>query len=68
MGRPPAERKAIARCFVAKAFLRYPHTRSLIHELKARTTFLKNRSRIAKEWHRNIHKPKALRNLCLLSY
>lgn len=38
MGRPPAERKAIARCFVAKAFLRYPHTRSLINELKARPT------------------------------
>jgi hypothetical protein len=36
MGRPPAERKAIARCFVAKAVLRYQHTRSLIHELQAR--------------------------------
>jgi len=36
MGRPPAERKAIARCFVAKAVFGYPHTRSLIHELKAR--------------------------------
>jgi hypothetical protein len=38
MGRPQAERKAIARCFVAKAVFRYPHTRSLIHELKARST------------------------------
>jgi hypothetical protein len=36
MGRPPAERKAIARCFVAKAVLRYQHTRSLLHELQAR--------------------------------
>jgi hypothetical protein len=36
MGRPPAERKAIARCFVAKAVFRYPSTRNLIHELKAR--------------------------------
>lgn len=36
MGRPPAERKVIARCFVAKAVFGYPHTRSLIHELKAR--------------------------------
>lgn len=36
MGRPPAERKAIARCFVAKAVLRYPYTRNLIEELKAR--------------------------------
>jgi hypothetical protein len=36
MGRPPAERKAIARCFVAKAVFRYPSTRSLIHELQAR--------------------------------
>ena len=35
--RPPFERKAIARCFVAKAVFRYQHTRSLIHELKART-------------------------------
>jgi hypothetical protein len=36
IGRPPAERKAIARCIVAKAVFRYQHTRSLIHELKAR--------------------------------
>jgi hypothetical protein len=36
MGRPPAERKAIARCFVAKAVLRYQHTRSLLHGLQAR--------------------------------
>ena len=36
MGRPPAERKAIARCFVAKAVFRYSHTPNLIHELKAR--------------------------------
>lgn len=36
MGRPPAERKAIARCFVAKAVFRYPYTRNLIEELKAR--------------------------------
>ena len=36
MGRPVAERKAIARCYVAKAVLRYPHTRTLIQELQAR--------------------------------
>ena len=36
MGRPPAERKAIARCFIAKAVFRYPYTRNLIHELLAR--------------------------------
>lgn len=36
MGRPPAERKVIARCFVAKAVFRYPYTRNLIDELKAR--------------------------------
>ena len=36
MGRPAAERRAIARCYVAKAILRYPHTRILIHELQAR--------------------------------
>lgn len=36
MGRPAAERKTIARCYVAKAVLRYPHTRILIHELQAR--------------------------------
>ena len=35
-GRPPAERKAIARAFVAKSILRYQHTRTLIHELLAR--------------------------------
>ena len=35
-GRPPAERKAIARSFVAKAVLRYQHTSSLIDELRAR--------------------------------
>ncbi|NNF46101.1 MAG: transposase, partial [Desulfofustis sp.] len=35
-GRPPAERKAIARSYVAKALFRYPHTRNLIHELQAR--------------------------------
>ena len=35
-GRPPAERKAIARSYVAKALFRYPHTRDLIHELQAR--------------------------------
>jgi Transposase domain (DUF772) len=36
MGRPPAERKAIARCFVTKAVSKYQYTRSLIHELQAR--------------------------------
>lgn len=36
MGRPAAERRAIGRCYVAKAVLRYPHTRILIHELQAR--------------------------------
>jgi len=35
-GRPPAERKAISRSYVAKALFRYPHTRDLIHELQAR--------------------------------
>jgi len=35
-GRPPAERKAIARAFVAKSVLRYQHTSTLIHELLAR--------------------------------
>jgi hypothetical protein len=35
-GRPPAERKAIGRCYVAKAVCRYQHTRTLIHELQAR--------------------------------
>jgi hypothetical protein len=41
MGRPPVERKAIARCFVAKAVLRYQHTRSLLHELQARPNLLR---------------------------
>lgn len=36
MGRPPAERKAIARCFVAKAVFPYPYTCNLLHELKAK--------------------------------
>jgi len=36
-GRPAAERRTIARCYVAKAVLRYPHTRILIHELQARS-------------------------------
>ena len=35
-GRPPAERKAIARAFVAKSVFRYQHTSTLIHELLAR--------------------------------
>jgi hypothetical protein len=35
-GRPPAERKAIGRCYVAKAVCRYQHTRTLIQELQAR--------------------------------
>jgi len=35
-GRPAAERRAIGRSFVAKAVLGYPHTRSLINELRAR--------------------------------
>ena len=37
MGRPAAERKTIARCYVAKAVFRYPHTRILINELQARS-------------------------------
>ena len=36
MGRPSAERRTIARCYVAKVFFRYPHTRILLHELQAR--------------------------------
>lgn len=36
MGRPAAERRTIARCYVAKVFFRYPHTRILLHELQAR--------------------------------
>ena len=35
-GRPPVERRTIARCFVAKSVFRYQHTRDLIHELQAR--------------------------------
>lgn len=35
-GRPAVERRVIARCYVAKALFRYPHTRNLIHELQAR--------------------------------
>lgn len=34
-GRPIKEREAIARAFVAKAVLRYPHTVSLIHGLRS---------------------------------
>jgi len=34
-GRPIAEREAIARSFVAKAVLRYPHTVSLVHGLRS---------------------------------
>lgn len=34
LGRPPKEREAIARSFVAKAVLKYQHTSSLIHELR----------------------------------
>lgn len=36
MGRPPAERRAITRCFVAKAVFRYLYILNLKHELKAR--------------------------------
>jgi hypothetical protein len=36
MGRPPAERKALARSFVAKAVLQYPYTSNLVDELKSR--------------------------------
>jgi len=35
MGRPILEREAIARSFVAKAVLKYQHTRSLRHELRS---------------------------------
>ena len=35
-GRPPAVRTTVARAFVAKAVLRYQHTRTLVDELKAR--------------------------------
>jgi len=34
-GRPMAERKVLARCFVAKSVLRYPTTRDLINNLKS---------------------------------
>ena len=37
-GRPIKEREAIARSFVAKAVLRYPHTRSLMHALRTTAT------------------------------
>lgn len=36
-GRPAAERRAIGRSYVAKAVFGYPHTRSLINELRARS-------------------------------
>lgn len=36
MGRPAAERRAIGRSYVAKAVFGYPHTRSLINELRGR--------------------------------
>lgn len=35
LGRPIQEREAIARAFVAKAILKYQHTRSLLNELKS---------------------------------
>ena len=35
LGRPIKEREAIARSFVAKAVMKYQHTRSLLHELKS---------------------------------
>lgn len=34
--RPTVERKAIARCYGAKAMFCYPYARNLIHELQAR--------------------------------
>lgn len=37
-GRPLKEREAIARSFVAKAVLGYPHTRSLLHALRTTAT------------------------------
>ena len=36
LGRPIKEREAIARSFVAKAVLGYPHTRSLLHAVPQR--------------------------------
>ncbi len=38
LGRPIKEREAIARSFVAKAVLGYPHTRSLLHALRTTAT------------------------------
>lgn len=38
LGRPLKEREAIARAFVAKAVLGYPHTRSLLHALRTTAT------------------------------
>ena len=35
LGRPIKEREAIARSFVAKAVMKYQHTRSLRHELQS---------------------------------
>ena len=35
MGRPAAERRTIARCFVAKAVFRYPHTAVLMQPSRA---------------------------------
>ena len=37
-GRPIKEREAIARSFVAKAVLGYPHTRALLHALRTTAT------------------------------
>ncbi len=38
LGRPIKEREAIARSFVAKAVLGYPHTRSVLHALRTTAT------------------------------
>lgn len=38
LGRPLKEREAIARAFVAKAVLGYPHTRALLHALRTAAT------------------------------
>ena len=38
LGRPIKEREAIARSFVAKAVLGYPHTRALLHALRTTAT------------------------------
>ena len=38
LGRPLKEREAIARAFVAKAVLGYPHTRALLHALRTTAT------------------------------